>query len=654
MSRLLVLLVVLGLLSVGLSAELIGLKAVKPGEYYNLTDYEALTGKKITEFHESPMLSELAKQGKLPPVEQRLPKNPVVLVPWEKPGKYGGIMRRVWLGPSDFWNIGRLMMEGLVLADNTGAAYLPCILESLQTEDNKVFVAKIREGLKWSDGVEVTTEDFRCWYEDLVLGGALKGLVGAGIGTLVPPTLVGCKIEIVDKYTLKFIFEKPNPLFPMYLTDIVYSNVMVPAHYVKNFLPKYVGEEKIQKLAKEAGYTDWTQYLVDYYVGVTAFVRNPDLPVLLPWKLSKESTDELAIFERNPYYFKVDTEGNQLPYIDKIYEYRMQSYDETFLLKLISGEVDFQLRGIKFDWYTVLAANEDKGHYKVLLTKTTRGAETALFFNQNYQGDDEYMRELLRNVKFRQALSLAINREEIWQLVYSGFGKPRQASLVEGLQGYDPEWEKAYAEYDPDRANKLLDEIGLDKRDSEGWRLRPDGKRVEIVIEFVPPGTDKELELMKSHIEKVGVKVLLQPRERSLYFARLNSGQPQVVAWVFGGPFFLCIDLKGGKWAPLYYQWYAGGKKGGVAPEEGSVYWRLYELWDQVTTEVDPERREMLIKEIVNIFKENLWFIGAVGQVPIPGVVNEKMQNVPRHCLWNFNLFKTPRNFRPEQFYYEE
>ena len=618
-----------------------------PGEQYNLSDYERLTGKKITEFHEAPALSELVKQGKLPPVEERLPKNPLVVTPHEEIGEYGGVLRRVWYGIADWWNIGRICFEGLIMADKTGSEFLPNIFEDLRMEENgKVFIAKIREGLKWSDGVPVTTEDVLFWYHDIFQN---KNFTSAIPDFFKPGG--DFTIEAVDTYTFKIIFQKPYPLFPLFLTDQIYSAILLPSHYVRNFLPEYIGQDKIEKQAKEKGYSSWQQFVLDYCLLENAWVRNPDLPVLFPWKLSDRSTDELTIFERNPYYFKVDTEGNQLPYIDEIHLYRVAN-KQILLMKALAGEIDFQMRGFTTDDYQILTSNAEKGGYRVILVKKTTGSGTSLFMNQTYTGDP-IIAELLKNPKFRYAISLAINREEILHLAYLGLGEPRQASLVTGVKYYDPEWEKAFAEYDPERANKLLDEIGLEKRDKEGYRLRPDGKRLELIIEYTEPRS--ELELIKSYIESLGIKVLLKQEERSLWFTRLEAGEMQIGVWVFGSiSIFLDPDMMGYKWAPLAYQWYVNGKKGGIEPEKGTDLRKLYDLWDQILFEPNEEKRDALVKELINLFKKNIWIIGTVGEFPLPAVVKDNLKNVPEGLLFDFHLLKTPKNFRPEQFFFKK
>jgi len=325
------------------------------------------------------------------------------------------------------------------------------------------------------------------------------------------------------------MFKEPYLLFPLFLISSAHpgtvTGFMLPSHYIKQFHPKYVGEAKAQEIAKANGFENWWQFIQNRCLNTTAWLVNPDLPVLYPWKLSRRTTDTMLVLERNPYHFKVDPAGNQLPYVDEIVHYLVQD-SQMVVYKAITGEIDMQARNIPTSEYQVLAANRERGGYRLLVSKLATGSDVTLYFNQNYKGDS-YIRDLLRNVKFRQAISLAINREEIWHLVYQGLGEPRQASLIKGVKYYDPEWEKAYAEYDPKKANQLLDEIGLNKKDKEGFRLRPDGQRLEIIIEYptIFSYWDQAFEMIKGYLEKVGIKVLLKPIERSLFDVRYTSGE---------------------------------------------------------------------------------------------------------------------------------
>ena len=634
-----------------------GLKEIRPGEYYNLSDYERLTGKKIPKFNEAPMLKEMVEKGLLPPVEERLPKNPLVVTPVKEIGQYGGTWRRAWYGFSDKWGPNKICFEYPIFRSNDGSELVPNVFESMiVSPDGRSFTFKIREGLKWSDGVPVTTEDVRFWYEDILLNEEITPSISADLrsgGEVF-------KLEIVDDYTFRMIFKEPNMVLPWRITKswVAGTSFVVPSHYIKQFHPKYVGEEKAQQIAKENGFDNWWQFVQARCLNSDSWLRNPDLPVLFPWKLSRRTTDTMLVLERNPYYFKIDPEGNQLPYIDEIVHYLVQN-SQMLVFKAITGEIDMQGRNLSVADLQLLLANQEKGGYRVIFERQAIGSDVTLWFNQNYE-EDEILASILRDVRFRQAISLAINREEIWQLVYHGLGEPRQASLIKGVKYYDPEWEKAYAEYDPERANKLLDEMGLTKRDSEGYRLRPDGKRLEITIEY-PTGVftawDDALQMIKNYVEKIGVKVLLKSEERSLWDTRNQTGQIQIAAWwfdrnsdVFGDPSLL---LGYRTWAPLSYIWYNQGRQGGKAPEEGTDMWKIYELYDLARKEPDDQKRDEYMRQLLEIHKKNLWAIGTVGALPQPVVVKNNFENVPEDFLWDDPL-RSPKNLRPEQFFFKK
>jgi len=449
-----------------------------PGEYYNLSDYEKLTGKKVSKFNEAPMLAELVKQGKLPSVEQRLPKNPLVVTPVEEIGQYGGTWRRAWLGLSDQWGPNKICHEHLVMFDKGGTKVLPNIAESWKvSRDAKVYTFKIREGLKWSDGTPLTTDDVMFWYEDVVMNKDLTPTVATWLTAGGKP----CKIEKVDTYTFRVSFEQPNPLFLINICKSGGNQFFLPKHYGKQFHIKYAPKEELEKKVKDAGFQFWYQLFDAKVSNSNAWLQNPELPVLQPWRNTTLPTATTMIFERNPYYWKIDPAGNQLPYIDRI-AHTLVENREVITMKAVSGEIDMQTRHISLPDYTLLMENRAKGNYRALNWKQGVGSDVMICLNQNVK--DPVLRKIFEDRRFRQALSIAINRDEIWKLVYLGMGKPRQCSLISGVAFYDPEWEKMWAEYDPKKANELLDKIGLNKRDRDGFRLRPDGKTLALTITF--------------------------------------------------------------------------------------------------------------------------------------------------------------------------
>jgi|YelNatPaOPRAMG01_1025707.scaffolds.fasta_scaffold03856_19 peptide/nickel transport system substrate-binding protein len=640
---------VLGMFDIALSQE-----KVVPGEYYNLSEYEKLTGKKITKFNEAPQLAELVKQGKLPPVEQRLPKNPLVVTPFEEIGQYGGTMRRAWRGLSDQWGPNKICFEHLVMFDKNGVKVLPNIAESWKvSRDSRIYTFKLREGIKWSDGAPLTTEDVQFWYEDVFLNKELTPTFPTWLTAGGKPM----EITIVDKYTFTVKFAEPNPLFLITMAKLGYNMFVLPKHYLKQFHPRYTPKEKLDAMAKEAGLQAWYQLFGAKGGDTSGWLQNPELPVLWPWKAVTTHTATLQVMERNPYYWKIDPEGNQLPYIDRITHVLVEN-NEMIVMKALSGELDYQERGIGISDYTLLMENRAKGDYRVVMWKQGVGADNALYLNQNVK--DPVLRKIFEDKRFRQALSVAINREEIWKLVYLGFGKPRQASLISGVAFYDPEWEKMWVEYDPKKANELLDKIGLNKRDKDGFRLRPDGKTLAITIDFASGAATipDVLLLIKKYWENIGVKVTVRPLERSLYTTRCQTGDIEVGVWSFdrnvavlSDPGRLLGTTTDGPWAPLYALWYTSGGKSGEEPK-GDIR-KIYELWDKAKSAPDAKIRDKYFKEIVNIHKRNIWIIGFVGELPQPVVAKNNLKNIVDGILWD-DTTRSPKNARPEQFFFKK
>ncbi|HHV81174.1 TPA: ABC transporter substrate-binding protein [bacterium] len=625
-----------------------GAEKVEPGEYYNLSDYEKLTGKKITRFAESPQLAELVKQGKLPPLEQRIPKNPLVVTPYEEIGQYGGTWRRTWSGLSDSAGPYKLCSEHLVMFNKNGTKILPNVAESWKvSRDAKTYTFKLREGIRWSDGTPLTTEDVVFWYEDIILNKDLTPTIPNWLTSGGKPL----KLEKIDTYTFKVEFEEPNALFLISIGKMGGGHTFfAPKHYLKQFHPKYTPKEKLDELVKKAGLQNWYQL----FGNMNDFLQNPDLPVIYPWKATNLPTATLQIMERNPYYWKIDPEGNQLPYIDRITHTLLGSAGETAVLKAISGEVDMQERGLVIDNYTLLMENRTKGNYRVLRWPQGTGASPAILLNQNVK--DPVLRKIFEDRRFRIALSLAINREEINQLFYLGLGEPRQASIISGAPFYDPEWEKAYAEYDPKKANEYLDKMGLTKRDKDGFRLRADGKTLILTIEY--SGDRPYMEVIKKYWEAIGVKVFLKPLERSLYVTRAQAGEIEVGVWGFdrnvailSDPGHLLGTVVEAPWAPLYATWYNTGGRGGEEPK-GDIK-RIYELWDKVKSTIDEKQRDRYFKEIINLHKKNIWMIGIVGEVPQLIVAKNNFRNIPDGLLWDDNI-RSPKNARPEQFFFKK
>lgn len=634
-------------------------KAPSPVQYNSPREYQRATGKKITKFNEAPMLAELVKQGKLPPVEKRLPKEPIVIVPVEEVGQYGGEARA--LGGGDSYGEGEAFVgwEGILRVTPEGQV-IPNIAKSWKiTDSGKTIYIYLREGIKWSDGHPFTVDDIMFWWEDVVLNDDLtpvKPEWWRPKGQLM-------KMEKVNDYTFKMSFASPYPTAIMHLAHSygTEGRFYLPKHYLIKYHPKYTPMDKIMEQAKKEGFDSWYKLFLkhsDFYSGCGGKV-DPGAPTLRPFMVIKKGLDWLSA-ERNPYYWKIDIAGNQLPYIDKVFV-TTAANREVANMKIISGEVDIAQQNTSMADYTLYMENRERGGYRVLLWQSLLGADVCYQLNLTYK-EDPVIREIFRDVRFRRALSLAINRDEINQLLYYGMGVPRQTTVVPSSPYYEESFAKAYVEYNPKEANRLLDEMGL-KRGPDGYRLRPDGKRLELVLEFSEGETPKRAttELVSRYWDAIGLKIAVKEEPGSLVETKILSNQIQIGLWhgdrcAFLFPtvpyYWVPIRFKGEcSWCPGWAQWYnSGGKAGEEPPKEVKRLLTLYERMQEVLSE---KERIRLGKEILKSNAENLWTIGTVGLVPHPVVVKNNLRNIPEKGYWGWDLMRL-NAYHPEQFFFKK
>ena len=401
---------------------------------------------------------------------------------------------------------------------------------------------------------------------------------------------------------------------------------------MEQFHADFTDTDKVQAMAKEAGFEDWTQLFRnnrDWYRA-----QNHDYPVLNAWavKTSFEDSATLTVYERNPYYWKVDQVGNQLPYIDEV-AIAITTTAETLNLKTMAGEFDFQMRYLNPANFTLFYDNQERGDYRILEWPTGIGSDAALFFNQSTP--DLVLRELFQDLRFRQALSLAIDREEINQLVFDGQGQARQATVVELSPLFKPEYAAAHADYDPERANQLLDEIGLTQRDGDGFRLRPDGESLSLLLDS--PGektaTIDSIELVVEYWGDIGIKAAANHTERSAYRARRNANETQINVWEMGfmmypsNPVFLIPTSSGSDFGPDLGVWYNSGGAEGQEPPEAIK--EALSAYDQIKQTPDTEQKNELFHRILELQAENIWVLGMVGGVKETLIVKNHLRNVP-------------------------
>ena len=615
--------------------------AAEPGAQLNLDAYEKLSGVSISTFNEAPELAELVTQGVLPPVSERLPANPAVVVPIEEVGRYGGTWRRY--GHLDWATYGYLLHEPLVRWAPDGVTVEPNLAEAWEaSEDATKFTFRLREGIKWSDGEPFTVADVMFWYEDVLLNKELTPAIPTWIRTGDNPPV----FTAVDDYTFTVEFDSPYALFVEQLACSG-TQVFAPKHYLKQFHPKYVDEDELTALVQEAGFEAWYQL----YGNLTNVQTNTDLPVLYAWKLTREWGAEGLRAERNPYYWKVDPEGKQLPYLDRVAVYYTSDWEIAFL-RVIAGESEMQAVGSNLADYPLYMQNRERGNYRVYLLPGVFPTEPAMMFNQTVK--DPVLREIFRDPRFRQAMSVAINREELNDLFFFDLADPRQATIPEPSPFYEDAFAEAYAEYDPERAKALLDEMGLEV-DKEGWRLRPDGKRLELTIEARQPDVWVDVaEMVEKYWRDVGVATVVQVRENALWWARVDANEHQVVTQGFmTHPLMIgssSLNLTGWPaWAPLWAQWISSGGATGEKPIPEVL--ELMELWEEYKGTVDADARNELGRKMMQIHADNVWIINAAGRAkPTVAIVHNDFRNAPSDWLYG-GPYGMEGGFHPEQFW---
>jgi peptide/nickel transport system substrate-binding protein len=610
-------------------------------------------------YSESPSFNVAIAQGKLPPLDERLPQNPLILDVVEKIGEYGGVLRRGYTGMADKWNAAK-MEEGMLMRwrqpEGGSISLVPYVCSGFEVNsDASEFTWYLRKGIKWSDGEPLTTEDVRWWYEDLIQEGVipLDVIWKAGGEDMV--------IEIVDDYTFKTVFAAPNPITPTWLasTEGLTSgrgpNFCDPAHYMKQFHAKYAEKEELDKKVKDAGLADWKDFLGSW-APATSMFTNPDRPVIIAWQTKVPPPATRYLMERNPYFWQVDPAGNQLPYIDQIAMDLFQNR-EAFVFKILNGEVDVQGRHVSSANFTLLKEGEEKGDYRVVVWVNPGGVGYSVNTGYGIE-DDPVLHALLNDVNFRRALSVAIDREEIVELAYDGLMTPRQASPAPGTPEYDAEWEKSYAQYDPDLANQLLDELGLDKRGGDGFRLRSDGETLTILLEIIEgiamTGTVDQHELVKEYWEAVGVKIVMRTVSRELQEEHSSANLLPLSVWGGGG-----MPIGYGMHGPAvnppgapYAAWYLSDGEEGIKPSDDHPWWEIPALWDQIMVEPDLEKSLELWLQIRDIRKEQLWEIGVAGLGPAIYIVKNNVANFPSGLI-DSNTFRNLGLARPQQFFFK-
>ena len=601
---------------------------------------------------ETPAFAAEVASGALPPVTSRIPREPA-LAELETIGRPGGELHMLMASPKDT----RLMVVygyARLVAYTPALAIVPDMLEGVDIEKGRSFTLHLRAGHKWSDGKPFTAEDFRYWFEDVAENQDLSpsGLPMALLSNGEPP-----QFTVLDEQTVRFSWSHPNPLFLSALAGADPLFIYCPAHYLKQFHQKYADKDALDALIKAVGVRNWAAL----HNKMDAMYRNdnPDLPSLEPWVLKTRPPAERIVFERNPYYYRVDGAGHQLPYIDRIVFSIASS--KIIPAKTGAGESDLQARYLSFDDYTFLKAGEAANGYKVRLWRTGPGSQLALYPNLNV--DDEVWRGLVRDVRFRRALSLATDRHEINQVIYFGLALEGQNTVLPQSPLYRPEYRAAWAGYDAAEANRLLDLIGL-KSGSDGIRQLPDGRPADIVVEDSGESNEKSdvLELVRDSWRKIGIRLFSRPTQLTLFRRRVFSGLTLMsldkgiengLATADMSPSgFAPTDQQQLEW-PKWGQYMETKGKGGDPPDlPGALQLKhLYKDWLAAS---DSEDHARIWHEMLRIWADEVYSIGTVAGVLQPVVVSARLRNVPAEGVYNWDPGAHFGIYKPDGFWFDK
>ncbi len=600
---------------------------------------------------QAPMLQEMVDAGEIPDVVERMPVLADIMIQpvHEDIGAYGGTWNLPWTGQDSPWGIGKITEEALFRFAPNGQGVEPNVAKGYDVNDDFTeFTIYLREGMKWSDGEPFTADDVLFWWDHVMVPEIFgRGVYDAFFST-DPETGERSRAEValVDDRTFTVTFEHPRALFLERLA-IDAKWMFAPAHWLRGILDEFVGDEKTDEVMAEYGFADREGFYesIAYYYWIW-----PDRPSLRAWVPQNEPSSDTISWQRNPYYWKTDPAGNQLPYIDELVLETIQ--DPSHIeLETISGHFDIVKFG--FESYTLLRENETKGDYRVARWNTAAWSSNLLQLNMTVK--DEALRELFNNIRFREALSIAVDRAELSEILTLGLGEPIQASIDENLPYYREGWANQWAEFDAARSEQIFEEIGLQK--SGGWWSFADGRPVviEILQESASAQAGQFEELLKHYFEQVGIQTNIRLVDRAtLDNTFWSNDHVATTAFDVGGisPYLrpdTVIPLR--MVTPWHSQWAAyyesEGESGVEPPAEIKEMW---EHWRALSASTDTDEIDAEAEAIIGIHVDNQWVLGYTGPVPMLYAVSNDIINVPMDGITFADEFRELGHGRPAQF----
>ena len=593
-----------------------------------------------TEMGETPFFVDAVKAGTLPPVGDRIPQTPAIFSGDDGKttlGVQGGNLRML-MGRVKDVRMAVVYGYARLIGFDKDFNLKPDIAAAIDVDDGRVFTIHLRKGHKWSDGKPFTSEDFRYYWEDIINNKDISPY-GPPRGLLVEGEAP--KVDFIDETTIRYSWTKPNPFFLTALAGARPLYLYRPAHYLKKYHAKYVEAEKMAAMVKESGQRNWVS--LHFKKDHQYKNENIKMPSLQPWINTTKKPSERFVFKRNPYFHRIDTNGHQLPYIDQLI--MTIANNKLIPAKTGSGESDLQARYLAFNNYTFVKKGEKRNGYTVRRWVPAAGAKIALYPNMTIK--DPAWRDLFRKADFRRALSLAVNREDINQAVYFGLGTESNNTVLEGSAFYKDDYRTRWASLDLDRASKLLDGLGLTKRDDQGIRLLPDGRPLDIIVETA--GEDSEqtdiLELIKEDWIKIGIKMFVKPLQRENLRNRIFAGETQMSVWSGLENAVPTADWGPDELAPTnqqQLQWSSWGNhyetsgKGGEKPDM-DIANKLLKLNSEWRHADSSEKRSEIWHAMLDIHADQVFSIGVITGVPQPVVVSNRLHNVPERGIYNWN-----------------
>ncbi len=531
----------------------------------------------------------------------------------------------------------------------------PDLLRAVDVEEGRRFTFHLRAGHRWSDGDPFTAEDFRYWWEDVALHPELNpaGPPQFMLAQGEPPVF-----EVLDERRVRYTWRAPNPRFLPALAGPRDALIYTPAHYMRDFHTRHADAGMLAARVAAAGARSWAAlHNRNDGMGDDA---NPDMPTVYPWRVVTRGNANRFIFVRNPHYHRVDPKGQQLPYIDEIVI--DLAAPGLFAAKANAGETDLMSRGLVMADIPVLKQGEKAHGYRTLTWPIARGSEVALY--PNLTAVDSVWRALNRDVRFRRALSLGIDRRTLNNALFFGLGTEGNNTVREGSALFMPQYRSEHAQYDPARASALLDEAGLDARGSGGVRKLPDGRILEIVVEVEGDSTVSvdALQLITEFWRDIGVSLFIKPQDRTVLRNRAYSGLPAMIAAPGLENAMPTGEMPPTGLAPVFQDNYAWPRWGQYIETDGKageacdmeVPRRLLALYDDWLLQTEEAAKARIWHAMLALHADQQWTIGTVAGALQPIVVRNGLRNMPEEAVYSWEPTAMFGLYRMDALFWEQ